>query len=75
MRRYNWRKIVFLYDPDGQKEVAGMKTCALFMQTLILSLHNIENFQYSDGDVSLSTMNTTEFLKSQIGVNFGGITF
>lgn len=67
---YGWRKVAFLYD-NGPNEVAGINTCPLMMQTLAKELRSVEGFQYKDGDLNLSTFNTSEFLKNNIGVNYG----
>lgn len=63
--------MAFLYDKEGQKEVAGESTCSLMMQTLAQELRQVYGFQYKDGDLGLSTFNISEFLKQDIGVNYG----
>ncbi|GLV34372.1 uncharacterized protein CBL_00299 [Carabus blaptoides fortunei] len=69
----NWRKIMLLYDRNGQYEVAGSNTCSLFVQTLAIELSNLSEFEHGDGDLGLTNMNSTEFLKRRIGVDFGVI--
>lgn len=63
---------MLLYDRDGQYEVVGANTCSLFVQTLAVELSTLLEFEHGDGDVGLSNMNLTEFLKRRIGVDYGG---
>lgn len=62
---------MFLYDKSGQYEVAGIFTCSLAMQAIVLELRRIDGFEHSDGDMGLSTLNVQDFIKSRIGTDYG----
>lgn len=62
--RYNWKKVVYLYDRDGQYSVGGQLTCHLTMSTLA-KFHKENNISYSA--YSASFENLTETLQREVG--------
>lgn len=68
--RYNWNRLFFLYEKNGQYEVSGENTCSLAMQSVADELKDLPGYKYEDGDLGLSTMNVYDFMKQKIGVNY-----
>lgn len=66
---------MFVYEKDGQYDVTGQGTCSLFVQAVAQDLRDMPGFQHSDGDLGLSTLNMSDFLKQRIGTDNASKTF
>ncbi|XP_072402724.1 atrial natriuretic peptide receptor 1 isoform X1 [Diabrotica undecimpunctata] len=68
--RYEWHKVVLVYERNDQSEVGGERMCYLTMTNLATELTS-SGMDYVDGDLNLLGLDYTEFLKLKVGVNYG----
>ncbi|CAG5087893.1 Similar to NPR1: Atrial natriuretic peptide receptor 1 (Homo sapiens) [Cotesia congregata] len=73
MDRYNWKKVHLVYDPSGQRKIAGRHTCQLMMKSMVQFIKLRGDITF--GNFDIEGMNTEEYresLKTNVGNNYAG---
>ncbi|XP_044585548.1 atrial natriuretic peptide receptor 1-like isoform X3 [Cotesia glomerata] len=71
MDRYNWKKVHLVYDPSGQRKIAGKHTCQLMMKSMVQFIKLRGDITF--GNFDIEGMNTEEYresLKTNVGNNY-----
>ncbi|KAF0310859.1 hypothetical protein FJT64_018280 [Amphibalanus amphitrite] len=71
LNKFNWRKVLLLFDRDAYESVAGHHTCYLAMSSLI-GLLKTNNVSYGTFDLGQNRRFTLrDNLRSKIGLDYG----
>ncbi|XP_063981286.1 atrial natriuretic peptide receptor 1 isoform X3 [Diachasmimorpha longicaudata] len=71
MDRYNWKKLLLIYDPMGQMGVAGEHTCQLMMKSMVAFIKKREDI--TCGNFDIETYDRQEYgkvLEKSIGNSY-----
>lgn len=64
--RYDWKRVLYIYERDGQFSIGGQRTCHLTMSALA-KYHGMHNISYSAFSTDSFGSNLTETLRKEVG--------
>ncbi|XP_074116091.1 atrial natriuretic peptide receptor 1 isoform X4 [Cotesia typhae] len=71
MDRYNWKKVHLVYDPSGQRKIAGRHTCQLMMKSMVQFIKLRGDITFGNFDIEgMTTEEYRESLKTNVGNNY-----
>ncbi|XP_034940601.1 atrial natriuretic peptide receptor 1-like isoform X3 [Chelonus insularis] len=71
MDRYNWTKIHLVYDPNGQRQLAGKHTCQLMMKSMVQFIKKRQDITFDSFDVETKAREDyRELLETNVGNSY-----